>query len=67
MIRKGLLNLREFKSWAERQLPRDSTLRDFILSEPDELSIEAVLAKIPIWFKQGKKEAVRLPSHLVTH
>lgn len=59
----GALNIRAIKDWAARNLPDDSVLRSVIVSEPDELTMEAYFAKMDIWLKLVKREASRSPFH----
>jgi len=47
------------KEFAFNHLPKDSTLRDIILSEEDEISVSTFLARLPIWLKLLKIETAR--------
>jgi len=53
------INIRKIKDFAFSQLPKNSTLRDIILSEEDEIQVSIFLARLPIWLKLLKTETRR--------
>ena len=46
-----ILDIKRLKQWVAGTLPSSYYLREVIMMEPDELSIEEYLAKIPLWLK----------------
>lgn len=47
------MNIIRLKDFAET-LPRDSTLRAIIVLDSDEMSVEAFLAKLPLWLRLNR-------------
>ena len=45
------LNIKILKQWATDTLPYSYYLREVLMMEPDTLSIEEYLVKIPLWLK----------------
>jgi len=58
-LRKATIRIRKLKEFAFNHLPKDSMLRDIILSEEDEISVSTFLARLPIWLKLLKIETRR--------
>jgi hypothetical protein len=52
---------RSLKTFALRHLPRSSTLKDILLSEPDELSPAEFLARIDLWLRLLEREVSNAP------
>jgi len=50
------INIRSLKELAMRKLPKESVLREVILSDKDELGVEEYLAKVDVWFKLLRRE-----------
>jgi len=53
------VDVRRLKKFAFSRLPKNSTLRDLILSEEDKLEAHTFLARLPIWLKLLEKEIRR--------
>jgi hypothetical protein len=50
------IDIRRLKRFALEHLPRDSPLRDVLLAEEDELSVQDFLAKMDLWLKLLRRE-----------
>lgn len=50
------LRLKSLKEFVKKTLPPKSTVRELILSEPDDMTTEAFTAKVSIWMTLLKKE-----------
>jgi hypothetical protein len=50
-----MINIRSLKQFAFEMLPKESPLRDLLLTEKDELPAEEFLIKLDVWFKLLKK------------
>ncbi len=48
---KDLIDLRKFKSLAERKVPHDSPLYKVVVSERDELPVDSFISKSEIWLR----------------
>lgn len=55
---KTKINIRRLKDFASTKIPRGWILREVILSERDELDAADFVAKVEIWLKPAKLEAV---------
>lgn len=53
---KQSLNIRKLKLFAFEKLPKQSLLREIILSEPDELDAHEFIVKVDVWLKLLKRE-----------
>jgi len=51
MVPEKILNLKSLKQFALENLPKSSTLRDILLSEPDQIPQTEFLTKLDIWTK----------------
>ena len=51
-----MINMGRLKTFALERLPPDSTLRDVLLAEREELTAEEFLAKLDVWLLLFKKE-----------
>lgn len=45
------VNIRHLKNFASKTLPRDSIVRDLLLSEKDVLDAQEFVGKMEIWIK----------------
>lgn len=54
---KRKIDIRRIRRFAQERLPIDSPLRDVLLAEKDELSIQDFLAKMDVWLKLLRREA----------
>jgi len=45
------LNIKSLKRFAYEHLPTNSTLRDLILAEPDQISAQEFLIKMETWLR----------------
>ena len=50
-IERKRVDIRPLKTFALEKLPRDLMLRDFLLTEPDELPVEEFLSRQSVWFR----------------
>jgi hypothetical protein len=51
MARPKLVQITRVKRWACSSLPANSTLREVLIQEKENLSIEEFLAKMDVWLK----------------
>mgnify|MGYP001005640188 CR=1 FL=1 len=56
MKSEKIVNITPLKQLAIERLPKDSTLREVLLCEPDEMTATEYLIKIPTWQKLLKIE-----------
>jgi len=45
------VNIRNLKDFATKELPVNSTLREVLLSEPDEVEVNEFLARLPVYLR----------------
>jgi len=43
--------MKKVKEFAYRKLPKNSPLREILLSEEDKLEVSIFLARLPVWLK----------------
>lgn len=51
------IDIRSLKEFARQHLPRDSALREIILSDRDVLDAEEFLVKVDVWLKLLRMES----------
>ena len=51
------VNLKKLKEYALTNLPKNSHLRDLVLSEKDEIDAEEFVVKISMWLKLIRMES----------
>jgi hypothetical protein len=57
------VNIRNLKEFATKELPIDSTLREVLLKQPDEVGVDVFLARLPIFLQLASmKTALDPPS-----
>ena len=59
------LGLKLLKEFVTKKLPPTSTVRELILSEPDELPKDEFVAKFKVWATLLNKELTRQPHYWV--
>ena len=52
----GQVSIVSLKEFAKNRLARDSSLLEVLLAEPDELEVNAFLAKVGIWLRLLRRE-----------
>jgi hypothetical protein len=55
MSKTKIINIRSLKQFAFEMLPKESPLRDLLLTEKDEMPAEEFIIKLEIWLKLLKK------------
>jgi hypothetical protein len=50
----SIVNIKKLKEFAIHKLPKNSVLRDILISEEDELDINIFLARLPVWLKLSR-------------
>ena len=45
------VDIRPLRAFALEKLPKDLMLRDFLLTEPDELPVEEFLSRLSVWIR----------------
>ncbi|MDI6819862.1 MAG: hypothetical protein QMC89_03040 [Candidatus Hodarchaeaceae archaeon] len=53
------MNLKPLKKFALERLPKESSLREVILAESDEITTQDFLAKVDVWLKLAESESRR--------
>jgi len=46
-----MVNIQKLKKFALEKLPKNSALREVLISEEDKLDITVFLARLPLWLK----------------
>jgi len=45
------IKTKRLKEFARQKFPRDSVLREILLSEEDEMEVSTFIARLPVWLK----------------
>ena len=46
-----VINIKKLKKFAYERLPKDSALRDYLLTEEDEIPVNEFLVEVKTWLK----------------
>jgi hypothetical protein len=49
-----MVNIKKLKEFALEKLPKNSALREILISEEDKMDITVFLARLPLWLKLSK-------------
>jgi hypothetical protein len=49
-----MVNIKKLKEFVLEKLPKNSALREILISEEDELDINVFLARLPVWLKLSR-------------
>jgi len=50
----AMVNIQKLKEFALEKLPKNSALREVLISEEDKLDITIFLARLPVWLKLSR-------------
>jgi len=54
MLPPTMVNIKKLKEFALEKLPKNSALREILISEEDKMDITVFLARLPLWLKLSK-------------
>jgi len=55
-----MVNIRNLKEFATKQLPKDSALREVLLKEPEEIEVNEFLARLPLYLQLASMKTAPL-------